>query len=447
MDLEGYAKEFLKKGENEIDTKNKLVDRILEIKTISRVKAKQIAEAILIEAKTTLNVEGDVLTSTLSGVCMGEFGVGSRGKGDFHVHEQIAEIIGKTNAVIDSSHLDDAGVMKLDDGKYILMTVDGMHSRLSDFPFLAGFHDARAALRDIYVMGSHPIALFSDIHVADDGDVAKIFDHIAGITAISKLTGVPLITGSTLRIGGDVVIGTRMSGCVGALGVAANLTPRKFAQEGDVILMTEGSGGATISTTALYNGMHEVVNETLNVKFFDACRSLINSNLISKIHAMTDITNGGIRGDASEISKIAGVKLVFDDNKLRRLVNDRVLEMLEKLEIDYLGVSLDALLIIARPEYANEIIECIRKQDVEIDIVGRVEEGKGVEIIINDDVHDLTPRFRESAYTPIKKVIGENTPEDFDYMKSQINYAAKMSIEKRERVIEQIRDKISSYKN
>ena len=76
MDLEGYAKEFLKKGENEIDTKNKLVDRILEIKTISRVKAKQIAEAILIEAKTTLNVEGDVLTSTLSGVCMGEFGVG-----------------------------------------------------------------------------------------------------------------------------------------------------------------------------------------------------------------------------------------------------------------------------------------------------------------------------------------------------------------------------------
>lgn len=32
MDLEGYAKEFLKKGENEIDTKNKLVDRILEIK-------------------------------------------------------------------------------------------------------------------------------------------------------------------------------------------------------------------------------------------------------------------------------------------------------------------------------------------------------------------------------------------------------------------------------
>ena len=70
-----------------------------------------------------------------------------------------------------------------------------------------------------------------------------------------------------------------------------------------------------------------------------------------------------------------------------------------------------------------------------------------MEIIINDDVHDLTPRFRESAYTPIKKVIGENTPEDFDYMKSQINYAAKMSIEKRERVIEQIRDKISSYKN
>jgi len=44
--------------------------------------------------------------------------------------------------------------------------------------------------------------MLSDIHVADDGDVAKIFDHIAGITTVSELTGIPLITGSTLRIGG-----------------------------------------------------------------------------------------------------------------------------------------------------------------------------------------------------------------------------------------------------
>ena len=46
-------------------------------------------------------------------------------------------------------------------------------------------------------------------------------------------------------------------------------------------------------------------------------------------------------------------------------------------------------------------------------------EGRGAELITNGEIHDLTPRFRESAYTPIKKLIGENIPGDFDHMKSR----------------------------
>jgi hydrogenase expression/formation protein len=254
---------------------------------------------------------------------------------------------------------------------------------------------------------------------------------------------VPLITGSTLRIGGDVVIGTRMSGCVGAVGMAYNLTSRIQAREEDMILMTEGAGGATISTTALYYGMHEIVNETLNIKFFEACESLIKSDLIKKIHAMTDITNGGVRGDSKEISKVAGVKLIFEEDKIRQLVNKKVFEMLDKLEIDYLGVSLDALLIITPPAHTNEILECVRNKGVAIDIVGKVVKGNGAELILNGLAHDLAPRFRESAYTPIKKVIGENMPGNFNDMKQRIDLAAKEAIEKRERVIKQVKNKFN----
>ncbi|MFQ6073068.1 MAG: AIR synthase related protein, partial [Methanosarcinales archaeon] len=228
MDLEGYAKRALIKNENIAE---KLVQRILEIKgeSLSEKKARELAKAVIMEAKATLKVKDFINTFQKSGVTMGEFGVGSRGFGDFYTHEKIAEIIGKTSAIVDSSQLDDSGVVKYK-GNYLVVTVDGMHSRLSDFPFLAGFHVTRAALRDIYVMGAKPIALFSDIHVADDGDVAKIFDHIAGISVVAELTKVPLITGSTLRIGGDMVIGERMTGCVGAVGIANNLTARKNAK-------------------------------------------------------------------------------------------------------------------------------------------------------------------------------------------------------------------------
>lgn len=436
MDIEGYAKRGILR--NDKGLKEKLADRILEIKNISRKHALEIAGAVIVEANATLKPEGELLSPTTSGVTMGEFGVGSRGLGDFYTHEKIAEVIGRTSAVVDSSHLDDSGVVRAG-GQYVVVTIDGMHSRLSDFPFLAGFHVARAALRDIYVMGARPVAMLSDIHVADDGDVAKIFDHIAGITTVSELTGIPLITGSTLRIGGDMVIGERMTGGVGAVGIAKDLTARIQAMPGDIILMTEGAGGGTVSTTALYYGMHNVVDETINLKFIDACEALLEAGLIEKIHAMTDVTNGGVRGDAKEIARTAGVKLIFEEEKLRALVNRKVLEMLDKLEIDYLGVSIDALLIIAPPEHANEILSCIWKNGVAADIVGKIVKGKGAELIMGGESHDFTPRFRESAYTPIKKLVGEKTPGDFEEMKKAVDKAARQAIDKKKDIVERLK--------
>ncbi|MDP3104390.1 MAG: AIR synthase-related protein [Candidatus Methanoperedens sp.] len=436
MDLEGYAKRGILRNEKALE--DKLADRILEIKKISRKHAQEIASAVIVEAKAVIKPGGELLTPTISGVTMGDFGVGSRGMGDFYTHEKIAEVIGRTSAVVDSSHLDDSGVVRAG-GQYLVVTIDGMHSRLSDFPFLAGFHVARAALRDIYVMGARPVAMLSDIHVADDGDVAKIFDHIAGITTVSELTGIPLITGSTLRIGGDMVIGERMTGGVGAVGIAESLTARIQAAPGDIIMMTEGAGGGTISTTALYYGKHSTVDETINLKFIDACEALLEAGLIEKIHAMTDVTNGGVRGDAKEIARTAHVKLVFEEEKLRALVNKKVLSMLDSLEIDYLGVSLDALLIIAPPEHVDDILECVRKKGVAVDIVGKVVVGEGAELLVNGEVRDFTPRFRESAYTPIKKLVGEKTPRNFDDMKRAVDVAAAQAIEKKKHIIKRLK--------
>jgi hydrogenase expression/formation protein len=436
MDIEGYAKRGLRKDDPQL--LDKLTGRILEIKDIPAEGARKLAEAVIVEARATLDVRDDVIASQPCGVTMGAFGVGSRGRGDFYAHSKIAEVIGKTDAVCDSSQMDDSGVVRAG-GQYVVVTVDGMHSRLSDFPFLAGFHCARASLRDLYVMGSKPVALFSDIHIADDGDVSKIFDYTAGITTVSDLIGVPLVTGSTLRIGGDMVIGDRMTGCVGAVGVAQELTARVQSKPGDVIMVSEGAGGGTISTTALYFGMHDVVEKTLNVKFLEACEALFEHDLIGRIHAMTDVTNGGIRGDAYEIAGTAGVKLVFYEERLRKLVEPGVLGMLDSLKIDYLGVSLDALLIIAPREHSEAIMSAVKSKGVNIDIVGEVTEGRGAYIIENGAERDFTPRFRESAYTPVKKVVGEETPMAFEEMARKVDVAAAHAIEKKERMLARIR--------
>jgi hydrogenase expression/formation protein len=434
MDLEGFAKRGLKRNDPEI--KSKLISLIREVKEIPENKADVLAAAVIEEAEATLNPRGEVFLLESAGVTMGEYGVGSRGSGDFYTHTKIAEVIGNTRAVIDSRQLDDSGVV-MAKGKFITVTVDGMHSRLSDYPFLAGFHVTRAALRDVYVMGAKPVALLSDIHLADDGDVSKLFDHIAGIATVSELIGVPLITGSTLRIGGDMVIGDRLTGCVGAVGVSEKLTPRKSARPGDVIMMTEGAGGGTVCSAALYYGRHEVVEETLNIKFLEACEALLKADLT--IHAMTDVTNGGIRGDAKEISYTAGVKLIFEEEKMRQLVNPRVLQMLDSLEIDYLGVSIDALLIIAPPSEAGKIAKVIREANVAVDEIGRVEAGVGALLQTNGKIADFSPRFREAAYTPIKKVVGQDAERDVAEMTLRVDEAAKNAVEKKRRFIEKIK--------
>jgi hydrogenase expression/formation protein len=434
MDLEGFAKRGLRRGDPAL--KEKLIALIVEVKDFPKAQAEALASAVIQEASATLNPRGDVFQLDPVGVSMGDFGVGSRGSGDFYTHTKIAEVIGRTDAVVDSAELDDSGVVKAG-GQYIVVTVDGMHSRLSDYPFLAGFHVTRAALRDVYVMGAKPVALLSDIHLADDGDVSKLFDHIAGIATVSELIKVPLITGSTLRIGGDMVIGDRLTGCVGAVGVSDRITPRKDARPGDVIMMTEGAGGGTVCAAALYYGMHDVVDETLNIKFLEASEALLKKDLT--IHAMTDVTNGGIRGDAKEIAYTAGVKLVFEEDRMRKLVNHRVQEMLGALEIDYLGVSIDALLIIAPEEEAREIARTIKDAGVSVDEIGQVEEGQGAELHIDGQVTDFAPRFRESAYTPIKKTVGQEARRDIEEMKSLVDLAAIRAVDKKRRFVDKIR--------
>ncbi|MDD1705158.1 MAG: AIR synthase related protein [Methanoregula sp.] len=434
MDVEEFVRKRIADSVPEETIHQNLVEQILEIKSVNPSFASSFARAVIEEVKNTRGISGDFFEFEPAGVKMGEFGVGSRGKGDFFAHRQIARIIGKTSASVGVDEMDDAGAVRAG-GEYIVCTVDGMHSRLSDYPFLAGFHVTRATLRDTYVMGAKPIMLFSDIHVADDGDVAKIFDYTAGITTVGEAMDVPLVTGSTLRIGGDMVLGSRLTGCVGAVGVAEHLTARRSTAPGDVLLMTEGAGGGTIATAAIYSGFADVVGQTINLNFLTACETLMKSGVFPQIHAMTDVTNGGLRGDAFEMAETAGCRIIIDEQAIGSLVEPHVMEMLESLRIDYLGVSLDALLIVAPADAADQICSVVKSSGVRMHRIGYVETGKAESVLLVDGKEqDFTPRFRESAYTPVKKVVDTDL-RDFEEMQAGVLRASEAAIQKKKRVL------------
>ncbi len=445
MDLEGTALHLLERGEDE-DEVRRLLTRMVRIwKDWDDHEVQAFVDAVLEEVKNVLKARstegtlGTVLNPPESGITMGEMGVGSRGEGDFYVHDLLTSIASRAShdALVSPEEKDDAGVAKAH-GTHVVAAVDGMHSRLSEFPFLAGFHAARAAMRDVLVNGARPTGLLIDLHLADDGDVGRLFDFTAGVTCVGAATRTPVLAGSTLRVGGDMVLGRRLVAGVACVGTADEdeLTPRRDASPGDLIVLTEGAGGGTVTTTAIYHGRPEVVPETLNVDFVRAVEALREADLLRRVHAMTDITNGGIRGDATEISQTAGVKITLEEDRIRDLVNPKVLEMLDELNIDYLGLSLDMLMVIAPPDTAEECVRTLKEAGVKADIVGEVEDGEGVHLITEGTERRLDVKFRESAYTKVKKVIGEEHPEDFEEMKRKVREAYEEAVKKMETVLE-----------
>ena len=453
MDIEGFVRQALKQ-DDEKSVEMRLQDKILEYKNITPEQANKMALAVIEEVKHTLKIEThddeflkELIEYPKSDVAMGQIGVGSRGEGDFFVHRKIADIVSSThtNAFITPEAQDDGGVVKKSVNSrdiYVTTAVDGIHSRLSEYPFLGGFHVARAALRDVCVMGADPVAVISDLHLADDGDVGKLFDFTAGICAVSELVNVPLVAGSTLRVGGDMVLGDRLVSAVGAIGISEYPpTARKRAEVGDVILLTEGSGGGTITTTAIYHGLFDVVRETMDISFIKASEAIFNAGLLPQVHAMTDVTNGGLRGDAHEISNTTGLGLTFFNDKIREMINPKVLEMLENLGIDPLGVSVDSLMIIAPEDVAGKVKKAVSDAGVAISEIGFVDETGKAKLVKDDGVEELKPLFREAAYTKIKMVVGDTTPDDFELMKEKVEKAALDAIKKKDNVVKAIKGK------
>lgn len=449
MDIEEFVKKNMRQQKDENEIIEKLTTIIEYYKNINSKQAKLLSKTVYDEVKTTENLDKTELKKLLdypkTNIHMGEFGVGSRGQGDFYVHNQIAQIIKNTDtsSIVNPTAQDDGGVVKVEDTYYITTAIDGIHSRLSDYPFLAGFHTARATLRDVCVMGANPVALISDIHLADDGDVGKILDYTAGICAVSELTQVPLVSGSTLRIGGDMVLGDRLVGAVGAVG-SSNTLPkaRSNAKEGDLILMTEGCGGGTITTTSIYNNYPEVIKETLNVQFIKASQLLNNYPSEDKIHAMTDITNGGIIGDSNEINKTTGLGIQLYSENIKNLINSKVYNMLDDLDIDVLGVSVDSLMIIVSEEESDTIIRLLNENKIKTDVIGKITNtGKTYLEDESGNIKQLVPKFREAAYTPIKKVIDSINEVDFEENKKTINHATVESIKKKDEIVSWIKSR------
>jgi hydrogenase expression/formation protein len=73
-----------------------------------------------------------------------------------------------------------------------------------------------------------------------------------------------------------------------------------------------------------------------------------------------------------------------------------------------------------------------------MEVIGSVERGPaGAVLVVDEREQDFTPRFRESAYTPLKKVV-DRAGRDFDEMRAGVDRAATAAVAKKQRVLSRI---------
>jgi len=440
-DLEGMVRRGVQIGLSREEILGKLVDQIIFYKNISWDDAVKYAITVYDETLTSLKPCGedyrDIFCTKEIEASAGSVGIGSRGSGDFLFHRLLIDVARWGGDRDSSIEFDDAGWVRLGD-LWIVAAVDGIHSRLSYFPLLAGFHAARAAARDVMVKGAFPILFTVDLRIGDDGDPAYLLDLEAGVAAVSKYLGAPIVGGSTLRIGGDMVIGRRVVGTVMCVGISGRKPKaRRDVKPGDLILMTKGAGGGTITTTAIYGGRPSIALKTINFNTLAALKEIVSSNLLEEIHAMFDITNGGLRGDLNEISRVTGVGFIVDIEAVLGLVDSDVLSMLRELDIDPLGVSLDSIAVIAREDVIEEVRRMLKSKGVESNIIGRVIDQPRVLYRDRDGSEKpLEVLHRESPYTKIKKLVGVMTPDEWSKISAKLEEASKRAQALRDKLYE-----------
>jgi thiamine-monophosphate kinase len=202
-------------------------------------------------------------------------------------------------------------------------------------------------------MASDPVALLVGLGTPVGTEPASIVELYEGLNE----PGVPIK-------GGDTVAAERLTLSIVALGRSERVPGRGGAVPGDVLVVTGPLGGAAAGLHALEHGL-EGFDELVERQRRPPIRLEEGRRLGRVAHAMVDISDG-IRSDAARIAERSGCRLVVD---VERLPLARGIEAVANLPFWTMGEDYELLAALS--------VEDARASG--FPIVGRVEEGSGVE--------------------------------------------------------------------
>lgn len=279
---------------------------------------------------------------------------------------------------------DDAGVVRLVDGRYLIQTLD-FFTPIVDDPFTFGAIAATNALSDVYAMGGVPVSALNIVCWPEkDLPEQALIEILQGGSAKIQEAGAVLVGGHSVT---DVELKYGLS--VSGFTDENRLWTNAGARIGDRLVLTKAIGTGII-TTAMKRDKCPPKAENAAVE------SMLKLNAEGReaalgldIHACTDVTGNGLIGHSWEMARSSGVRLVINADSVP-ILPDAIdlaaaghLTRGEKSNRAYVGQALSwgdvpAALqsVIVDPQTSGGLLFALGTEDAR----ALVESGVGVEI-------------------------------------------------------------------
>jgi len=251
------------------------------------------------------------------------------------------------NTVVGIENFDDAGVYKMEDGKYLVQSTD-FFPPIVDDPYQFGQIATANALSDIYVMGAEPITALNLCCFPPDKYPNEVYSLILeGAAHILKSAKCSLLGGHTIQ-DAELKFGIAATGIMNEEDLISN----DNAKPGDILFLTKPLGTGII-TTAIKGDLcpQESAKQAIEsmIKLNKSAKDIM---LKESIKAATDVTGFGLIGHSLEICRASNVNMRIYLDKLP--VFDGVFDLLnmgmlpagshknKEINIQYVDLKIDS---------------------------------------------------------------------------------------------------------
>lgn len=284
-----------------------------------------------------------------------------------------------------------AGIVDIGDGQAVVFKIESHNHPSAIEPYQGAATGVGGIIRDVFSMGARPIAILNSLRFGelDDARVRYLFKEVvAGIAGYGNCIGIP-------TVGGEIQFDPCYEGnplvnamCVGLID-HKDIKKGQAHGAGNTVMYVgaktgrDGIHGATFASEELTEQSDEkrpavqVGDPFMEKLLLEACLELIQSDALVGIQ---DMGAAGLTSSSAEMASKAGMGIEMNlDLVPQRETGMTAYEMM-------LSESQERMLVVIKKGREQEIIDLLKKYDLEAVAVGTVTDDKKLRLVHKGEI-------------------------------------------------------------